>query len=253
MISNRSLILLVPLAAYILLQIFHANPKSIYIVTFLLLLLFYASVRKLVYGGTSGEKVIDFILLPLYFTIGLGVFSSIASSWKLVQFLFVLEAIFLYLYYRLIYYFLIKIDSYQTGSLAEFSSQSNLIAFYFLATSMYGLQSFLNPPMWILLLFVMVVAGMIAYQMAMVNGIDGKRGIFYILLTCLILSELSWCLSFMTLSYYVSGLVLTVLYFVLINFIRFYLIDDLSKQLVRNYIIFGVLSILAVLLTSNWL
>lgn len=253
MISNRSLILLVPAAAYLLLQYFYSSPKSVYAVGALLFLLFYASVRKLVLGGGGNVNSLGFTALPLYFTAGLMIFSSIISDGRLIQSLFVLEALFLYFYYRLIYYYLIKIDHYHVGSLAEFSSQSNLVAFYLLASSMYGLQSFLNPPMWILILFAIFFYGMIVYQTMVVNAIDGKRGMFYILLACLILSELSWSISFMTLSYYVSGLILTVLYFVLINFIRFHLIGTLDRKTVRTYIIFGLLSIMVVLLTSKWL
>jgi len=84
------------------------------------------------------------------------------------------------------------------------------------------------------------------------NRIDLKIGFFYILIISLVLTELTWSASFLTLNFYILGLILAVCYYILIGLTRFHLLDKLTKRLVKLYLFYGFGSILIVLLTANW-
>jgi len=73
------------------------------------------------------------------------------------------------------------------------------------------------------------------------------------LLVCLVLVELAWSISFLTLSYYILGLILAICYYILIGLVRFYLLGTLDKKIAKLYLIYGFGALLIVLLTSRWI
>jgi len=64
---------------------------------------------------------------------------------------------------------------------------------------------------------------------------------------------LAWSVSFLTLSYYVLGLIVAICYYVLIGLVKAYLLDNLSAKTVKWYLIFGFLALILVLLTARWI
>lgn len=250
---NRFLPLIIPGVVFLFLELFYFYPKLIYVSLVFVLLLFLFAARQFVLSSEKEEKSWNILILPSVFTINLVMFSTLVSSKFFIQFLFFLCVVFLYYCFRTFYFYLIKTGSYKKYSLENISSYGNFLAFYFLASSVYGLQSFLNAPLWLLMLFLLVFIALIVYQTIWVNQINLKEGMFFLLLIDLILLELAWSISFLTLSYYILGLVLTISYYILIGLIRFYLLGILNRRHVKLYLVFGFSSILFVLLTARWL
>ena len=249
---NRYLPLFITLFTWLLMEWFFWQARMIYVVYALVIILFFFAIRQFVIGASHSEKWWNLAILPICFFTGLLVFSTLIPNRTLIQALFMVNALFLYVYFRTIYNFLILPKNYKSGSLENISSYGNFLAFYFIASAMYGMQVFLNIDIWLLLLIALVFIGLIIYQMLWVNRIDPRQGVLYLIIICLILAELAWSASFLTLSYYVLGLLLAVCYYVLIGLSRFHLLNRLTKATVKAYLIFGFSSILAVLLTANW-
>jgi len=250
---NCFLPLLISLAVIILSEIFFFWPQMIYVILVLAVLLFLFTLRQFKQASLKKEKWWNFLILPSCFYVGLIVFSSLIPNKLLVQLLFIFNIVFLYFYFRSLYYYLIKPDFYQDQSLENFSSYGNFLAFYFIASAIYGLQAFLNIPVWLLVLVMLVVIGLIVYQIIWINKINIHVGLFYILLACLILVELAWSVTFLPLSFYILGLILSICYYMLIGLIRYYLLNRLDKKIIKLYLIFGFSSIFMVLLTARWM
>ncbi|MFH0892680.1 MAG: hypothetical protein V1867_07975 [Candidatus Falkowbacteria bacterium] len=255
---NRFLPLLIPLLVFALLEIFYFQPKLIYVVLVLSTALYFFTIRQFLLDGTVEEKWYNLVILPVYFSAGIVAMSTLvpretASGRVLLQSFFLLNAGFLYLYLRSIYHYLYNEKAQEKYSLKNLSAYGNFLAFYFLASSVYGLQSFLNLPVWLLMVVLVVFSGMMVYQVIWSHRINRQIGIFYILVFCLIIIELAWSVSFLTLSYYVLGLIVAICYYVLIGLVKAYLLGNLRAKTVKWYLIFGFLALILVLLTARWI
>lgn len=250
---NRFLPLITPGLSFILTEVFFFKPKMIYFSAALIGLLILFTVRQFTVVSKKDEKWWEYAILPFLFTGNLIVFSTLMSNSFLTQVLFVINLVFSYLYFRSIYYYLMEHSKYKENSMQNFSSYANFLSVYFLASAMYGLQAFLNAPVWLLMVIILLEICLIVYQVFWANKIDLRMGFFYIIISGLVLLELAWAISFLTLSYYILGLILVVCYYILIGLVRFYLLGTLSGTQIKHYLIFGFSSILVVLLTARWL
>jgi len=250
---NRFLPLIVPLITLIFLETFFFNPKLLYIIFVLIFLLFFFTARQFTLASKRGGKWWNYIILPFSFFSSLTIFSTMIPSKLLVQILFLINTIFLYYYFRSIFFNLIKESYYQKYSLENLSSYGNFLAVYFWASSLFGLQVFLNIQTWILMAVLLFIIALTVYEVMKANNIDLREGVIYILLICLVLTEVAWSASFLTLSFYILGLIIAVCYYILIGLTRFYLLKRLNPRLIKLYLIFGFSSIATVLFTARWI
>jgi len=250
---NRFLPLLVVVFVAALSEIFFFWPQMIYVIFVLAVLLFFFVARQFTKASSKNESWWNYLILPAFFFSGLIVFSSMIPNRFLVQLLFFLNIIFIYIYFRTIYYYLIKTDYYRNYSMENLSAYGNFLTFYFIASAVYGFQSFLNISVWFLIIIMLAATGLIVYQVMWTNKIDIQIGFFYILLICLVVTELVWSASFLPLSFYILGLFLSICYYMLIGLVKFYLLDKLEKRVIKLYLGFGFFSILIVLFTSRWM
>ncbi len=255
---NRFFPLIIPLLIFALFEFLYFNSNSLYLVFVFTFLLILFSGRQLILGTTKNEKSYNVILLPIYLS-----FSTILLSIMIpmdyffgkliIQVLFIFVIIILYYYYRLLYFYLINPSKYQKYSLAFLSSYANFLSVYLLASAIFGLQSFLNIPIWFLMLLMLLFIIVVVYELMWINSILGPKSYFYIALVCLTIFQLSWAISFLTLSYYILGLLIAIAYYVLIGLVRFHLLKIINKKIIKTYLTLGFVSLLIVLLTAHWI
>lgn len=250
---NRFLPLIVPAIVLVFLELFYFRPSLIYIIIILVFLLFFFAIRQIKTEAKEKGSIFNFLIFPSTFFLGSTIFSMILPNGWLVQLIFALNIFLIYYYFRTIYLYLIKTDYYQKYTLESIASYGNFLSYYFLASSVYGLRVFIGAPIWLLMLFTVIITALIVYQVMWVNKIDMRRGGVYLLLITLVLLQIAWSASFLTLSFYILGLILAVCYYIVIGLVRFYLIDKLTKKLIKLYLIFGFSSIATVLFTANWI
>jgi len=250
---NRYLPIILPLLILVLLETLNIWPKQIYVVFILSILLIFFASRQMLVASDKNEKWWNIAILPVCLTAGILAFSSITVSDWVVQVLFVLNTVVLYSYFITIYHYLLKPRAFNRMSLENLSSYGNFLAVYFIASAVYGLASFLNISIWLLMIFFLVFLILIVYQVLWANSIVSGTGAFYVLLLSLVLTELAWAASFLPLSFYVLGLVIAVFYYILIGLAKFHLLAKLNQNIVKSYLVFGFLSILIVMLTARWL
>lgn len=249
----RFLPLLVPIISLLFLELYFFLPKLFYVSLVLILILLFFTVYLFAKKSYAKEKWYVFFLLPAYFSIAINIFVLLMPSKIFIQLLLFFNAIFLYYYLRSLYYYLFRFDLYKDYVFENLSSYGNFLTFYFVASSIYGLQSFINVPVWLLMLCLLLISALIVYQLFWTFKINDSQRLIFIPIICLILTELAWSASFLTLSYYVLGLILTICYYILIGVTRFYLMDKLDEKIVKLYLFYGLISIIVVLLTARWI
>ncbi len=163
-----------------------------------------------------------------------------------------MNLVFLYIYLKHIYYYLLQPLAYEVFSIENISAYTNWLSFFLLAATIYGLQSFLNLPIIYLILIMLAVTALIVYQMIWAHKIELTAGLPYLLISCLVLVELAWSISFLPFNYNISGLCLAICYYVIIGLVKNHLLGKLDAKKVKIYLSLGSLCLLLILFTAKW-
>ncbi|MBI4779315.1 hypothetical protein HY797_02595 [Candidatus Falkowbacteria bacterium] len=250
---NRLFPLLIPLAVYILDQIYFFYPKLIYVAAVLINLLIFFAVWQFCRSSQVDKEWWNYLILPAIMSTAVMAYSVFLSSKSFIQLLFFLNLAFLYFYLRYVYYYLLNPGAYEVFSIENISSYASWLSFFLISATIYGLESFLNLPIFRLALVMLAAAALIIYQIIWANKIEFKKGLPYILISCLILVELCWSISFLPFNYNISGLCLAICFYVIAGLIKNHLLDKLDASKVRIYLILGPVSLFLILFTARWL
>jgi len=250
---TRLLPLLIPVAVFALDEIYFFNPKLIFLSAVLIVLLLFFTLWQFSRLSTVDKQWWNYLILPALVSCAVIAYSVFLSAKPVIQLLFVLNLVFLYSYSRHVFYYLLEPRSYQAFSIENISSSADWLGFWLAAAVIYGLQSFLNWPTSWLVLAMAAVAALLVYQIVWVNKIDFKAGLPYILISCLILVELAWSVSFLPFNYNIAGLLLAICFYVITGLVKNYLLLKLDSSKVKMYLILGGASLLVILFTARWL
>ena len=252
MTLNRLLPLLAPLTSYALDEMYFFYPKLIYLAVIFINLLIFFTVWRFGAASQVDREWWNYLILPAVMSTAIIAYSVFLNSRSVIQLLFVLNLLFLYVYFRQIYYYLLKPRSYEVFSIENISSYASWLSFFFLAATVYGLESFLDFPIFYLALVVLAATALISYQIIWVNKIELKKAWLYILISCLVLVELCWSISFLPFNYNISGLCLAICFYVVSGLTKNQLLDKLDAVRARMYLALGSISLLLILFTARW-
>lgn len=250
---NRLLPLFIPLAVYVLAEMYFFYPRLIYVAVVLINLLIFFAVWQFCAASQVDKEWWNYLILPAVTSTVIIAYTVFLSSKALIQLLFVLNLAFLYFYLRYVYYYLLNPSLYETFSIENISSYIGWFSFFLLAATIYGLQSFLNLPIFRLALIMLAVTTLTVYQAIWVNKIDFKKGLPHILISCLILVELCWSISFLPFNYNISGLCLAICFYAIVGLVKNHLLDKLDMTKVKMYLILGSVSLFLILFTAKWI
>ncbi len=253
MTRTNILLLITPIIIFIAWEIFFYFPNFIYLIFGINVFLISFTIFYSKKANQSSTRLFNFLIFPILFQLALGLYALISLSYSLIHFLFVFNSLFLYFYLRFCFFYFLKSDVHKYEGITNISSFGNFFLFFLLSSAIYGLESFLNIPVWILSLVMVFVTFFVVYEVLWANKIDVKREIFYVCLICLILIELFWTLLFLPFNYNILGAVLAICYYMMIGITRHYLHQRLNKRLVKMYLGFGFSSIIIIILTAKWM
>lgn len=253
MTLNRLLPLLTPLAGYVLAEMYFFYPKLIYLAAGLINLLIFFAVWR--FGAVSqvDKQWWNYLILPVFISTAVMAYSVFLSFKPAIQLLFILNLAFLYFYLRQIYYYLLNPSLYKAFSIENISSYAGWFSFFLLAAAIYGLESFLNLPIFFLALIMLAATALISYQIIWVNKIELKKGLPYVLISCLLVVELGWSISFLPFNYNISGLCLAICFYAISGLIKNQLLGKLDAARTRMYLTLGSISLFLILLTARWI
>lgn len=241
--------------SFVLLEIFLFKPKFIYFALILIDLLIITAARKMVKHSLIDKAWWNIVILPVIFSNSLAVYSVLLpkTNWVLLQFLVFLNIVFLFFYFRAIYYYLILPSAEKRIGLENISLYGNFLSLLFVSSAIYGFQSFLNTPIWILILAFLVLSGLLIYQIFWSNKIAIQKGFVYILICCFVLTELAWSIFYLPFNFNIAGFILAIDCYILIGLVRAYLQNRLNNRTIKLYLGLGLFSILVILFTARWL
>jgi hypothetical protein len=199
----------------------------------------------------TGKKIIsrelwNFSIFPLLFSGSLAAYSLLIVNHLAVHFLFALNAFFIYYYLKNIY------RGEQKDFLENISSFGNLLTVFFSFSVIYGLESFLGSPIWLLIVCSAALIMIIIYQILWANAVKAENVLAYVFLSGLLLTEIAWAVYFLPFNYNTLGLLVTICYYLLVGFIKLSSGEKLTNRNIKLYLVSGCASLLLILLSAKW-
>ena len=153
---NQFLPIITSFVVFFFLETFFFYPKFIYFSIALINLLFLFFLKKS-FGFKNSIELLNYFILPSFVTLGIIIYSTMLPERFIIQFLFGLNILFIYWYFKNLYLYFNNKLSDHFASLENIFSFGNFLSFFFLSASLYGLYSHLNISIIILLALMLIV------------------------------------------------------------------------------------------------
>ncbi len=244
--------LITPFFLFLSAELIEFFPGSIYY----LLPLANALVIFTVYGMVRNSSFygrLDFLIFPLVFLNGSIASLLILNSRFLAQGLIFFSAGMIWYYIKSVYFFHHKPIFYKTFQISNISVYGNFLSIFFFSSALFGIRSFLNWPVWGIILVLTFLFLLVIYQLNWAHKIPLADSGVHILADSLILVEIAWSLSFLPLRFYILGLLLSAAYYIITGLTRHYLLGTLAAKNVKAYLGVGLFSVIIILLSARWI
>lgn len=192
-------------------------------------------------------------LLPVSFLITITTYISLQANWLVVQLLFLVLAIFLFSYFKSIYYFWHRPDLYKNEDNTIIKAYGGFLVIFLAAADLYGLQSLLSLTVWPMFLIFSVIVLTVTYLNLQLESTSNKVVWQFSIVNTWLIVETALVFVFLPLSYNVSALSVGIIYYLCINLTRLYLQQALTPKKIKLYLIISYAGLAILLLTARWL
>jgi len=240
------------LGIWFLSQMFFLEAKFFYVAVTLGLALIVFSVR---YLGKKNKTPgwYSLIIAPVLFWLSGSLYVAIISNVFWMQIVFLVEAWFVYAYFKNLYLQLAYAAPERAAKTDNLLLAGGFLGIFALSSALYGLTAFINTPFLVLLLIFCPFAVLFFVQFWSFQKINWPIRSYFFLIIILLFLELAGALSLLPLNFNVLGLLLALIYYFLLSVTRLFWQGDLSwEKLKLPFILSGGL-IFLVFLTSRWL
>jgi len=243
-------IFITPIINLFLFELYFFQLNFFYFSISIINLLILLSIKEISKEKLLSKELWTLNIMPILFINSTILYSTLIINNFIIQSLFVINTIFTFYFLKNIFFR--KDETKNKHFFENISSYGNFLIVFFAGAGIYGLKSFLNTPIWILIIILAIIIILIIYESIWANKINIRKGSIYIFISCLMLVQIAWSIYFLPLNFNVLGLILAICYYILIGVIKYSLRSNLTKKTIKLYLIFGFLSIALILLTAKW-
>lgn len=233
-------------------EIWLFNPTWLVWMGIILFLVTILSIIQLNNWKLKNKEFWGFLITPLFLVISSFLFFLFLENIILKHIFIIIVAILFGLFLENVFIFFYKSSDYQPYALENISDYINLVSVFLFSSSFFSLIIFLNFPVWTLMIALFILTLILGYQMMWVSKISFRESKLFILIIGLIIGEVFWSLKFLPTSFYVNGLILTIIYYVLANLSSFHLQKRLDLKTTRRYLIISSGVLILTLITAQW-
>ena len=238
--SQRKIIFLTPLILWLLNQLFLWRPRMFSPCSWFL-------IAVTVMGLTAGKRQADwplFFYFPFIFFLSSSLYSTLLPNFYVIQIIFFFANLYIFSYFKNLYYFFRYEAPERAHKLDTLTLLGNFLAVFFLASTIYGLPTFLGWSFWPLL-FGFIILSIPLFSTICYFEIKLKINWPLIIASALVLLELAAIIHFLPLAYNVLGLFVGIFFYLLIYILRNILAGDLSGYKLRLPLVFACQSLLS--------
>lgn len=143
-------------------------------------------------------------------------------------------------------------SKYVTYSLEHISKYSNIVASFYLYSSLFMLYILGITRLRYLIAIAFGTTLVLVWQTFWIQKVQLSKATHYIVLITLVMIEGFWALHYWPVSFIVSGFVLTIALYVLLHISRHSITQTLSRSLVLRYTITSCIAVVILLATAQW-
>lgn len=158
-----------------------------------------------------------------------------------------------FLFIKNIVLFLFVPKKYIPYSLEYICTYSNVVASFYMYVSAFIFLVLGLGRLRYVLSIVCCTTLILVWQTFWIQKIAWSQARWYIMVISLIMAETIWAVHYWPVSFFVSGFLLTIELYVLLNMSRYYLHQTLTPKLTLLYLVTSGTAVLILLLTAQWL
>lgn len=249
---SRLAVIIYPLIIWLLSQAYFVWPEFLYIALGLSVVITIA-LTFLLKTAEHKKAWWIFAILPVSFLITITTYISLQASMLFVQILFFVLLVFLFNYFKNLYYFWHRLDLYQEEEKSIINAYGGFLVIFLVAADLYGLQSLLGLSVWPMFLIFSIIAFAVTYINLDLKELSKKIILRFSLINTILILEMALVFIFLPLSYNVSALSVGIIYYLFINLTRLYLQQALTPKKIKLYLIISYAGLALLLLTARWL
>lgn len=249
--QSRQIIFITPIVLWLLSQLFLVRPQFFFISVSLGLLLL-ALVTK---GSEKNKQERNwplFFFFPALFFLSVSLYITFLPNYYWIQIILLLAAYFSFSYLRNIYYFFHYSASERAERLDGLMLAGGFLSVFALASSLYGLPTFLGWNFWTLLPLFVILASPLFFQSFVLGRINIRDNWPLFLAGSLILAEMTAVIYFLPLSFNILGFFIAIFYYFILLVLRLFLKGNFSGRNLHWPLTAGLILIVILLLTSRW-
>lgn len=189
---------------------------------------------------------------PVLFLISAVLFYPLLSSgwWNNLFWLLVATVIFFYLYNIWLFYG--RPEKYQAFTLENYSWYLNLVTSFLASSSLFGFIVFVNLSLLLSLIYILVLSGLLFYQLWWVHKIDFDKFWLYLIFVWLLALEVFLALFYLPFSFYILAFWWTSVWYLSQQIILAVVKDSLVVKKTVRMVIFILLVNIILTATTRW-
>ncbi len=251
-LNYRKTIFLAPILIWLLSQGFFFYPNVFFISISLSLVILVFTIKHIFNNYNHGHWSF-YLYFPALLMLSSFLYATMLSSDLLVQIILFVSALLLEIYLYNFYYFFRYQAPERQQFLDTFSFATVVLSVFFMASSTFGLATFLGWNFaWLLLAFLFLAVPLF-FQPFIIQSLNIKLNWPWFLSATLILTQLLAVLYFFPLIFSIPGLLIAIFFYIILLVIRLMLKDNLSGKVLRFPLISCLFIIVLLLLSSRWL
>jgi hypothetical protein len=250
-IRNKRIFYFLPLALWLLGQVFVFYPKLFFVALSLGALFIVLATKELAVKNRRLDWPL-FFYFPLIFFASSSLYGTLIPSFYWLQALLLLNAGFIFIYFKNLYYLFRYEAPIRIDQLDVFLMAGSVLTIFFLASTAYGLPIFLGWSFWPLLVTFSLAAFPLFFQPFILGSLKLKINWPFFLVVILALAQLAWVIYLLPFVFNVLGLLVAIIFYILFLTLRLFIRGNLSGRILRFPLILSSIIVVILLLTTHW-
>lgn len=193
-----------------------------------------------------------FFYFPLVFFIGSSLYETLIPNFYWVQLLLFINAAFMFVYFKNLYYFFRYEAPERTDRLDTFLMTASVLSVFFLASSAYGLPVFLGWSFWPLLAVLVALIFPLFFQPFILGSLRLEANWPFFIVVTLIMAQIAGVIYLFPFDYNILGLLTAIVFYILFLMIRLFVRGRFSGRILRFPLITSLIIVIILLLTTRW-
>jgi len=192
-----------------------------------------------------------FLVSPIIFLIGALSFIYFLEKTLWQQIIIGISVVIYWLFVNNICTYLYRTKSYLSYSLENISNYLNLLAIFFIYVSGFSFHILSISRLRWLIAIIFLTTLLLSWQTIWINKMK-KSWQYYSFILAFVVMEFYWCLLYWPTSFFVNGVMLTIVYYFAMTILKLQHLQSLNKKSILIYVAFCAVIITAVLATAQW-